>query len=72
MPKEFESKLRRARFNCSVNLLLETAGRVFVFAGGIVIFSILAERLLALSVFNNRTVVGLGLVTAAVVVGMWY
>lgn len=72
MPREFESKLRRARFNCSVNLLLETAGRVFVIAGGIVIFAILAERLLALSVFNKQTVVGLGLLTAAVVVGMWY
>jgi hypothetical protein len=55
MLKAFENKLRWVRIRCSFNLLLEQLGRVFAAAGVIGILTILAERLLALSVINSFT-----------------
>jgi len=65
MRKAFEKKLRRIRFRCSINLLLEQIGRVFAAAGIIGILAVLTERLLALSVINSWSLwVFLALVTA--------
>jgi hypothetical protein len=55
MLKAFEQKLRWVRIRCSFNLLLEQTGRVFAAAGVIGILTVLAERLLALSVINSFT-----------------
>jgi hypothetical protein len=55
MLKAFENKLRWVRIRCSFNLLLEQLGRVFAAAGVIGILTVLAERLLALSVINSFT-----------------
>lgn len=55
MLKAFEKKLRWVRIRCSLNLLLEQTGHVFAAAGVIGILTVLAERLLALSVINSFT-----------------
>jgi len=55
MLKAFEKKLRWIRIRCSINLLLEQLGRVFAAAGVIGMLTVLAERLLALSVINSFT-----------------
>lgn len=55
MLKTFEKKLRWIRFRCSINLLLEQLGRVFAVAGVIGVLTVLAERLLALSIISSWT-----------------
>ena len=51
----FEKALRWMRFRCSINLLLEQAGRILAAAGFIGILAVLAERLLALRLINSWT-----------------
>ena len=72
MLKELERKLRRTRLNCSVNLLLEMAGRILAAAGVVVAGAVLVERLLALTMFNYWTVWGFAFVIVCVVFVVWF
>ena len=56
MRKAFEKKLRLVRVRCSINLLLKQTGLVLTIAGVIAVLSVLAERLLAVSIINYSTV----------------
>ena len=71
MLKAFEKKLRRVRFRCSTNLLLEQLGRVFAAAGVIGILTVLTERLLALSVINSWTLWGFLALVIALALLSW-
>ncbi|MHC4617025.1 MAG: hypothetical protein ACYTEQ_04645 [Planctomycetota bacterium] len=56
MMKAFERKLGLVRLRCSINVLLEQAGRVLIAAGAAALLAVLAERLLAFSVIDSMTV----------------
>jgi hypothetical protein len=72
MSKEFERKLRQSRVNCSVNVLLESACRVFLVAGVVTALVIVAERLSALSLLNGWTWWGLAAVSMLAAAGVWF
>ena len=55
MLKPLDKRIRSVRLRCSVNLLLRHAGRVLVIGGVVAVFTILAERLLALAVVTPAT-----------------
>jgi len=55
MRKAFEKKLRFVRIRCTLNLLIEYAGRILAIAGVIAVLAVLTERLFALDVVNNHT-----------------
>jgi hypothetical protein len=56
MLEPFEKNIRRVWIRCNINLLLRHAGRVLTIAGAAAVMTVLAERLLALSLIRYNTV----------------
>ena len=71
MLKPLDKKIRSVWFRCSINLLLRHTGRVLIAAGIIAVLTVLTERLLALSVINDRTILGFWAVVAVTVLLLW-
>ncbi len=71
MLKPLDKRIRSVWFRCSINLLLRHAGRVLIAAGIIAVLTVLTERLLALSVINDRTILGFWAVAAVTVLLLW-
>jgi len=71
MLKPLDKRIRSVRLRCSVNLLLRHAGRVLVIAGVVAVFTVLAERLLALAVVTPGTFWGFWAVAMVFVFTLW-
>ena len=71
MLKPLEKKLRWVRVRCSVNLLLEQAGRVATAAGLVAGAGVLVDRLLVPDYINSWTLWGLTVVAVVVVLVFW-
>lgn len=71
MLKPLDKRIRSVWFRCSINLLLRHTGRVLIAAGIIAVLTVLTERLLALSVINDRTILGFWAVVAVTVLLLW-
>ena len=71
MLKPLDKRIRSVWFRCSINMLLRHAGRVLIAAGIIAVLTVLTERLLALSVINDRTILGFWAVAAVTVLLLW-
>jgi len=71
MAKAFERRLRFVRQRCSVNLLIRQAGRVLAAAGLIALLTILAERLLAVSIIQPWTPWAFSGLVATLVLSLW-
>ena len=71
MLKIFEKNIHAVRVRCSINLLLNYAGQILIIAGVIALIAVMTEKLLALKVINENTLIGFGFVFAAVIVVTW-
>lgn len=71
MLKPLDKRIRSVWLRCSVNLLLRHTGRVLIVAGIIAVLTVLTERLLALSVINDRTILGFWAVAAVTILLLW-
>jgi len=71
MLKPLDKRIRSVRLRCSVNLLLRHTGRILVIAGVVAVFTILAERLLALAVITPATFWVFWAVAMVLVLTLW-
>ncbi|MHC4567840.1 MAG: hypothetical protein ACYTE3_19010, partial [Planctomycetota bacterium] len=71
MLKPLDKRIRNVRFRCSVNLLLKHTGRVLIAAGVVAVLTVLAERLLALTVITPTTLWGFCAVALVLALTLW-
>jgi len=71
MLKPLDRRIRNVRFRCSVNLLLTHTGRVLIAAGVVAVLTVLAERLLALTVITPATQWGFCAVALVLALTLW-
>ena len=64
MLKIFEKNIHKVRVRCSINLLLNYAGQILIIAGIIAILAVLIEKLLALHIINQNTLIGFGVISS--------
>ncbi|MBN2271301.1 MAG: hypothetical protein JXN61_11845 [Sedimentisphaerales bacterium] len=53
MLKAFDKRLREVRLRCSINLLIQWAGKILAAAGVVAVLIVLAEQLLAVELINR-------------------
>ena len=71
MRQALESKLRKIRLRCSVNVLLRQAGTVALAAGGAAALGLLVERLFSVPVVTVWSAVSLAVVAVGAVATLW-
>ena len=71
MVKPLDKRIRSVRLRCSINLLLRHAGRVLIATGVVAVLTVLAERLLALTVITPSTLWSFWAVAMVLVLTLW-